>query len=83
MVSIYFVWTDLLHTELAYPPAEKHSDSADIRNICALAPHVEPVSFRSILFLVAIFSLVFSQWYLYVRDRFSITPRVCGMCRVL
>lgn len=78
MVSICFKWTDLLHTELAYSPAKKQSDSADKCSVCALAPHVEPVSFRSVLFFVAIFSLVFSQWCLYVRDRSSITPRYVG-----
>jgi len=36
MVSICFVWTDLLLCGLGNSPAEQQSDNADIRNVCAL-----------------------------------------------
>ena len=62
--STFLVCDDLPHTGLAYSPAEKHKANAVVLRTWGLQPHVEPLSFCNMPFLVIILCLVFSQWNL-------------------
>lgn len=77
--SSFLAWDDLSQTGHAYSAEEQHRARAVDLNVCAVAPHLELVSFRRMLFRELTFSLVFLTCSLQERVRSSVTPRQTGL----
>ena len=70
-----FICLDRSHTGMQYSAVDKQSAIAVVLMVGGFAPHVVPVSFCRILFLLLIFIFVFLQCSLNVSDLSNVTPR--------